>query len=70
MEQCLHGLVLEQMLLDDRADIGQLHPTVPDVIVDHPHGDTHIALTLALTGDRLELRLVFRLRHKLGQDRG
>jgi hypothetical protein len=69
MEQCLHGLVLEQMLLNDRADIGGLDTAVPGVIVDHPHGDTHIALTLALASDRLERRLVCCLRHKFGQDR-
>jgi hypothetical protein len=54
------------MLLDDRADIGGLDTAVPGVIVDDPHGDTHIALALTVAGDRLDLRLVLGLGDEFG----
>jgi hypothetical protein len=58
------------MLLNDRANIGGLDTAIPRIVLDHPHGDTHIALTLTVAGDRLDLRLVLRPRHKFSQHCG
>jgi hypothetical protein len=69
MSQCGNRLALQEMLLNDQANIRHLNATVPGVILDYPHGDAHIALALALAADRLNLRLVLGLGHKFSQNR-
>jgi hypothetical protein len=54
MQQRRNWLTGQTMLLDNLRHMLRLHPTIPNVIRQDPHGGTHMALALTVTADRLK----------------